>query len=192
MPPACFHCGLPVAEPGRWRAPLLGEAREFCCAGCEAVAQTIAAGGFGRYYETRSAPAQRADPAAALPAATHYDEPAALREFAAGAPDRPGALEATFLIEHVRCSACLWLVEQALRRVPGVLRADVNFVTHRAQVACDPVATRPSALIDALRALGYDASPFDPRRDRAADLPARRAELWRLFVAGLGAIQVMM
>src|SRR5204862_6785132 len=98
----------------------------------------------------------------------------------------------TFFIERVRCAACLWLVEQALRRHPGVLRADVNFATHRAQVAWDPVATRPSALIGALRVLGYDAQPFDPRRQRDMDLAGRRAELWRLFVAAFGAMQVMM
>ena len=53
---ACFHCALPVLEPGRHVAPVLGAVREFCCAGCEAVARTIVAGGFERYYETRSAP----------------------------------------------------------------------------------------------------------------------------------------
>jgi Cu2+-exporting ATPase len=190
MPPACFHCGLPVADPGRWRTSLLGEAREFCCGGCQAVAGTIVAGGFSRYYETRST--LPAPPSARPSDALLYDEPAALREFAARAADAEGALEATFLIEQVRCAACLWLVEQALRRVPGVLRAQVNFATHRAQVAWDPGVTRPSALIGALRALGYDALPFDPRRQRGMQEAARRTELWRLFVAGFGAMQVMM
>ena len=191
MSPACFHCGLPVTVPGRWRAPVLGEAREFCCGGCRAVAETIAGGGFARYYETRAAlPAQ--PPAQPGESCALYDEPGALREFAARAADVEGALEATFLIEHVRCAACLWLVEQALRRQPGVVRADVNFATHRAQVTWDPRLTRPSALIGALHALGYGAQPFDPRRRRDTEQARRRAELWRLFVAGFGAMQVMM
>jgi Cu2+-exporting ATPase len=191
MPPACFHCGLPVAEPGRWRASLLGEAREFCCGGCRAVAETIAAGGLARYYETRTElPAP--PPAPAPGGLAVYDEPAALREFAADAAEGEGALEATFLIEQVRCPACLWLVEQALCRQPGVLRAHVNFAAHRAQLAWDPRVTRPSALIGALRSLGYDAQPFDPRRQHAARRAGRRADLWRLFVAGFGAMQVMM
>ena len=52
---ACFHCGLPVPADGRWRAQLLGAEREFCCAGCEAVAGTIAGAGLESYYATRAA-----------------------------------------------------------------------------------------------------------------------------------------
>ena len=188
MAPACFHCGLPVAGPGRWRAPVRGEVREFCCAGCEAVAQTIVAGGFERYYETRSMPAQT--PAGGAPPASIYDEPAAQREFAASAKE--GGLEATLILDGVRCGACLWLIEAALRRQPGVRRADVNYATHRAQVAWDPERTRLSAIIGTVRALGYDAAPWDPRRADDMERGARRAALWRLFVAGFGAMQVMM
>ena len=74
--PACYHCGLPVGEPGRWRAPVLGAEREFCCPGCEAVATTIADGGFAHYYETRTAPAVRPVGAAeGLADALAYDDP---------------------------------------------------------------------------------------------------------------------
>jgi Cu2+-exporting ATPase len=190
-PAQCFHCGLPVAVPGRWRALLAGEPRDFCCAGCEAVAATIAAGGFERYYETRSAPAAEPPPAAAaLAPASQYDDPDAQRQFAAPAGD--GLLEATLILERVRCAACLWLIEQALKRVPGVRRADVSSATHRASVAWDPEATRVSALIEAIRGVGYDAVPFDPQRQGALDRAERRKLLWRLFVAGFGAMQVMM
>ena len=192
-PAACYHCGLPVSDAGRWRAPILGQAREFCCAGCLAVAQTIEAGGFDRYYETRTAPGgERAPLPDALPSVGVYDDPAAQREFAAPAREGGGALEATLILDRIRCAACLWLNEQALRRTPGVLRADVNFATHRATVAWDPARTRLSAVIEALRALGYDAYPFDPRRQSSLEKRARRADVWRLFVAGFGAMQVMM
>jgi Cu2+-exporting ATPase len=155
------------------------------------VAQTIAAGGFERYYETRAAPAGRA-PVPASSSAAAYDEPAAQREFVARAAGEEGVLEATLILEHVRCAACLWLNEQALRRLPGVVRADVNFATQRAQVAWDTRRTRLSTIIETIRSLGYDAFPFDPRRQDALDKESRRAELWRLFVAGFGAMQVMM
>src|SRR5436190_1893229 len=55
----CFHCGLPCA--GR-RSVLLGELRDFCCAGCEAVAHTIVDGGFESYYRTRTEPASTPHP----------------------------------------------------------------------------------------------------------------------------------
>jgi len=151
------------------------------------VARAIAAAGFERYYEARSDAGVRPE---ALPSALVYDDPAAQREFvAAPAEDRR---EATLILDRIRCAACLWLNEQALRRVPGVLRADVNFATQRAQVAWDPRVTRLSAVIEAIRAVGYDAYPYDPRRGEALSRRERRVALFRLFVAGFGAMQVMM
>jgi len=184
---ACFHCGLPVVEPGRWRLPLLGAEREFCCGGCQAVAGTIAAAGFGRYYETRSAPGEKPRE---LPGLEALDDPAAQSQFSAATG--PGERSATLILDRIRCPACLWLNERALRRIPGVLRADVNYATQRAQVAWDPARCRLSAIIGAIRAIGYDAFPYDPRRQTAFDRAARRTALWQLFVAGFGAMQVMM
>src|SRR5512134_953987 len=113
----CFHCGLPVSEAGRHRAAVLGAEREFCCAGCEAVARTIAGAGFERYYETRTAAATR---------------PSERRTF-----DTFAGHEASLILEQVRCAACLWLIEQVLRRHPGVAHASVNYATQRAQVSWD-------------------------------------------------------
>ena len=166
---------------------MLGAERAFCCAGCEAVTSAIVAGGFERYYEAREGTGLRPD---ALPPVLVYDDPAAQREFVAAPAEH--LREATLILDRIRCAACLWLNEQALRRVPGVIRADVNFTTQRANIAWDPRVTRLSLLLEAIRAVGYDAYPFDPRRGDALARRERRGALWRLFVAGFGAMQVMM
>jgi P-type Cu2+ transporter len=103
-----------------------------------------------------------------------------------------GAREATLLIEGVRCSACAWLNERALGRVPGVLSATVNYASHRATVRWDPGRARLSQILRAVAAIGYSARPWDPRRAGAALARERRELLWRIFVAGFGAMQVMM
>jgi Cu2+-exporting ATPase len=128
---ACFHCGLPVDEPGRYRARILGAEREMCCAGCAAVAGTIAGAGLEEYYETRTQAAAPSQP---------FPEPAGL--------SGEGA-EASLILERVRCSACLWLIERTLRRLDGVTRADVSYATRRAQVSWDP---RRARLADVVRA----------------------------------------
>ena len=162
MAQSCFHCALPVSGGGR-----------FCCAGCEAVASTIAAAGLGAYYETRTAPGARPEPLPmpALPA---------------------GVSEIALALERVRCAACLWLIEQVLRRDPGVTRCEVNYATRRAHVAWDPQRASLASIVGKIRAIGYDAAPYEPRRQQALERRERRAELWRLFVAGFGAMQVMM
>jgi Cu2+-exporting ATPase len=160
--PACFHCGLPAA----------GSAR-FCCAGCEAVASTIAAAGLEAYYETRTAPAARPEP---------------LPEIRVPA----GLSEAALVLERVRCAACLWLIERVLTRHAGVKQAVVNYATRRALVSWDPQRTSLATIIAALRAVGYDACPYAPRRQDELERRERRAALWRVFVAAFGAMQVMM
>ena len=191
--PACFHCGLPVVDPGRHRARVLGAERELCCAGCEAVARTIVAAGFEAYYETRQSPGREADrvpPALRLPPAEIYDDPVAQRQFVAASGEH--GREASLILDRIRCAACLWLNEQYLRRLPGVLRVDINYATHRAQVAWDARHARLGGILEAIRAIGYDAYPYEPRRQDELERRDRRRALWRLFVAGFGAMQVMM
>lgn len=152
---------------------MLGAERSFCCAGCEAVAQAIVAGGFEQYYRTRvsAAPPARGFAEAKLP---------------------EGTTEAALILGRVTCAACLWLIEQVLARTPGVTSAEVNYTTQRARIAWDPEKTGLAAIVAAIRAVGYDAVLYDPRRQEAARRRERRSALWRLFVAGFGAMQVMM
>jgi len=169
----CFHCGQPAGAAGWHCSLLLGLERDFCCAGCEAVAHAIVDGGFGRYYESRLQPAAAPD---AFPQGIALENSG----------------DASFILERVTCAACLWLIERVLRASPGVTRAEVNFTTRRAHLAWDPAATDPARIVAALRKVGYDATPYDPRRQQAADERERRSALWRLFVAAFGAMQVMM
>lgn len=138
------------------------------------MARTIVAGGFDAYYQTRTQPAPRPP----------FESPAI--------ETSEGQTEAALMLEGVRCSACLWLIEQVLRRERGIKRADVNYTTQRARVTWDPALTRLASLVSAIRAVGYDAAPYDPKREEEQRRRERRSALWRLFVAGFGAMQGMM
>jgi Cu2+-exporting ATPase len=166
---------------------VLGAPRDFCCAGCQAVASTIAAAGFAKYYETRTAAGAKPQ---AMPELPPYDDPRAQAQFTRD--EGPGRRGTTLILDGIRCAACLWLNEATLRRLPGVLRADINYATRRALLTWDPARIRLSEIIAAIRAIGYDAFPYDPQRQSALDRDERRRAIWRLFVAGFGAMQVMM
>jgi Cu2+-exporting ATPase len=152
-----------------------------------AVASTIAAAGHVQYYETREQPGGKPQ---GLPDALVFDDLLAQKQFSVS--NGPNERSATLILDGIRCAACLWLNEHTLRGIPGVLRADINYATRRARVSWDPSRLRLSAIIGAIRAVGYDAFPWDPRRQAAFDRAARRTALWQLFVAGFGAMQVMM
>src|SRR3972149_1497885 len=53
----CFHCALPVTDPGRYRVKVDGRWQPVCCPGCEAVAAAILGYGLQGYYEQRTSPA---------------------------------------------------------------------------------------------------------------------------------------
>ncbi len=100
--------------------------------------------------------------------------------------------ESSLQLAGLRCAACTGIIEQALMRVPGVKAAEVSAAAERATVSWDPELTRPSALMAAVRAAGYDAVPDAAAPARELRRRVQRQALWRLFVAGFCAMQVMM
>ena len=54
------------------------------------------------------------------------------------------------------CAACVGRVERGLKKVAGVLEANVNLATERATVNYDPALTNPSALLEKVKEIGYE------------------------------------
>jgi Cu+-exporting ATPase len=77
------------------------------------------------------------------------------------------------------CAACVRRVEKVLTRAPSVQSATVNLATETAEVeTAQPVDI--TALMDAIRAAGYDAEPLEQVTPAAEDDPARALQrrLW--------------
>jgi len=192
-PPAaeCFHCGKPNPHPRRWRAVLAGAPREFCCAGCLGVAQTIHAAGLDAFYERRTEAADRPDDGnAAADDFSPWDDAAMQAGFVRDLPD--GTREVSLLLEGIHCGACIWLIEHWLAQRPGIAAAEVNFATRRARVAFDPARARLSDVLRAVAAVGYHGYPYDPARREALVRRESRTLLLRMAVALLAMMQVMM
>ncbi len=160
----------------------------FCCHGCEAVSRAIVGLGLGDYYQLRSAPAPT--PSARRESLSGFDDPAFQASFVRAPAE--GLREAQLLIEGLSCAACGWLVEHALARTPGVEAATVNFGARRARVRWKSSTARLSTILEAIRAVGYTAWPYEAGRAALVEERERRSALRRLCVAGLGMMQVMM
>jgi Cu2+-exporting ATPase len=189
---ACFHCGEPLPAARIERARIGGIERPMCCAGCKAVAEAIDAAGLDAYYARRSSRAQRASRSGdlELELLQVLDSPAYQRAVVRTCPD--ATREVSLLLEGVTCAACIWLIERRLQALAGVVEASVNYSTQRAVVRWDAERTALSDIVAAIRAIGYDAQPYDGRRADERRRRANRTSLWRLFVAGFGMMQVMM
>lgn len=187
----CYHCGLPLPAGATVRSQLAGEEREFCCVGCEAVAHAIVAQGLQDYYRFREAFPPRGESGSGDANRFRlYDDPTTQASFVASGPG--DEKEAALILEGMRCSACVWLSEQSILRVPGVIAAQVNYATQRARVRWDARRTRLSEILQAVAAVGYRAHPHDARQLDLIHASERRSALWRLLIAGLGMTQVMM
>ncbi len=189
---ACFHCGEAVERPGAWRTTIDGAEREMCCAGCRAVAEAIAAAGLSDYYRTRSQPAAAGGVPEGLEALRVWDDDEVQARFVRGADAGGDEREATLLVDGMRCGACVWLLEQTLRRQPGVVGASVNLATERATIRWNAAQTQLSRLLAAIGRIGYAARPFDARGREQQIQRTTKALFRRLFVAALAMMQVMM
>jgi heavy metal translocating P-type ATPase len=104
----------------------------------------------------------------------------------------PASAETGLLLDGLRCAGCVHRVEQALRALPGVTEAAVNFTTHRALVRHERARADGAALVVCVESLGYRATAYDPESlDRPAHVAARDAVV-RLMVAGFLAGNVML
>ncbi len=137
--------------------------------------------------------ASSAHAAASVDAAARLlDDPQEWAAFSRDCVSQPGWVESSLVIEGMTCSACAVTIEQALCALPGVQRADVSAASNRATVIWSPEQVQPSHWMGAIRRAGYQPMPANDSSARAARRQESRAALWRLLVAGLCMMQVMM
>ncbi|HGO8542994.1 TPA: heavy metal translocating P-type ATPase [Neisseria meningitidis] len=191
MKKTCFHCGLDVPEHLHLTVRYENEDRETCCAGCQAVAQSIIDAGLGSYYKQRTADAQKTElpPQEILDQIRLYDLPEVQSDFV---ETHGGTREAVLMLGGITCAACVWLIEQQLLRTDGIVRIDLNYSTHRCRVVWDDGKIRLSDILLKIRQIGYTAAPYDAQKIEAANQKERKQYIVRLAVAGLGMMQTMM
>lgn len=106
-------------------------------------------------------------------------------------PTQP-LVQSSLLLDGLRCAACSGIVERGLSELPGVVSARVSMSKRRAVVVWSPALTRPSAILAAVKALGYSASPASNNESQLNSTKKNRSAFWRWLVAGFCMMQVMM
>lgn len=184
----CFHCGLPVEHAGEFSALIAGEQREFCCLGCQSVCQSIHGAGLQRFYQKVPEGEKFAPPPELSSNLASYD----LDEVQALYVDQLADVRTiSLLVEGIHCAACVWLIEQSLNNVDGIVSADVNLTAKRLKLTWDNRILALSSILTILGQIGYSAVPFDP--DTAEGLLAKRHRslLYRMAFAGFAMMNLM-
>ncbi|MGK7346226.1 MAG: heavy metal translocating P-type ATPase [Candidatus Nitrospinota bacterium M3_3B_026] len=184
----CYHCGLSIPSSGAWTAEAGGKTRLFCCIGCKTVCLAIYEAGLDGFYSRREGPGPLSAPPEPPPDAEVFDLAEAEKDFGVRNGRRK---EASLLVEGIHCAACVWLIERAMERTPGVESAEVNLAGRRMRVRWDGGRLKLSQIINALGRIGYTATPYSAESAEAAARRRRRAMLFRIGFAGFAAMNMM-
>jgi Cu+-exporting ATPase len=105
-----------------------------------------------------------------------------LKDFAAKIEDlgyHIVADKAEFSISGMSCAACAARIEKALRKVPGVYNATVNFAAEKAAVEYNANELAVSQIQERVRQLGYDAHNVADDSEMDREKKVRRDEIRR-------------
>lgn len=191
---SCFHCSEPVPANSHYALEIKGIVRPMCCPGCQAVAETIMECGLASYYDHRTAPGTRGDLVPEeLAALSHYDLAEIQQEFVTDSGTGSQTIrEIQLTVEGLTCAACAWLIERHLMTLSGLRYINVNTTTHRARIKWDPAQLSLSDILKGFAQIGYRAYPFQAHQQEALYAKEVRSYMFRLALAGLGSMQVMM
>ena len=185
----CFHCGeaLPTGAPIYAR---LGDVNQpVCCLGCKAVAEFIQDSGLQAFYEHRSTPDEELGLRAVDADWQHYDSDELVQRYV----HREGSqAEASIDIGGMYCSACVWLLDNALQRLDAIDDLSVNPATRRAVIRWNIERLSFAELLAAIARVGFKPQPTAAGLANDNNADQQRTALRRLVVAAAAGMQVMM
>lgn len=177
----CFHCGLPNPVNTHFEQTIDGKLRRFCCPACQMVCDAIYGAGLNGFYQRKPGNSHFAPPPESPKNTALYDLDDVQAEFVG---DLTQLRDIHLLVEGIHCAACVWLIERALRQLPGVLAAQVNLASKRLKVRWDNEQIQLSAIINRLASIGYAAVPYDPDAAENTIKHQNRSLLFRMAFAG--------
>ncbi|PUE09588.1 heavy metal translocating P-type ATPase [Limnohabitans sp. T6-5] len=120
------------------------------------------------------------------------DDPQEWAAFSLPEKAQPGCWSSSVVFEGMHCAACAITLEDALRTVPGVESVQISAASHRGRIVWSPDQTRPSEWMQSVERLGYKAIPANDAHAHERRRQEARRMVWRLAVAALCMMQVMM
>jgi heavy metal translocating P-type ATPase len=201
---SCDLCGLSLRA-GAIKATFSGKTYRFCCAGCRQVfnilLEATESGDPANFRETDLfkqcrengiIPETEIDLASGRFASRSKGSSLAsakMRESEATLPESSGdVLHLNLKVGNMWCPACAWLIEEVLKKAPGIIGSACNFSTDRLHIQYNPIQTSPNRIIQSIRKLGYKAAV----PDESQEMLEKRKEFIRFTVSAFLTMNVMM
>jgi len=199
---SCFHCGLPVPASTNIHITYSGEEKSMCCHGCEAVANAIISSGMDDFYRYRTTTPEKPEELVPefLQQLKAYDNPQVQKRFIHSDANKQknnrenandDIREVSLILEGIVCAACVWLNENHLQSLAGVLKVNINYSNHRATVRWDNQQISLSEILESISRIGYLAHPYDPDSVQRLIEKERKQQLKRIGISGVLGMQIM-
>jgi Cu2+-exporting ATPase len=107
-------------------------------------------------------------------------------------PGADGTLGMDLAVEGIACGGCIGRIESAVKRLPGVTEARLNFTNRRLHVAWSDGTIEPAQILQTLESIGYHGHPFRPLRAEQEEAAEMRRLTRCLAVAGFAAMNIML
>ena len=180
----CTHCHLEFNEDVMIKD---GE-HYFCCNGCKGVYHLLSDEGLDSFYE-KAGDIKLTPPTQQYEDSSNFNAPAFYDRFVKVNSD--SFHEVSLIIEGIHCSACVWLNEKALHKMDGVIEANINFTNNKASIIWADNILKLSQIIDMIRAIGYNAYPYDASLQEAHANRERKDYYLRMAVAIFASMNIM-
>ena len=189
MSRVCFHCGDPIPAGLDIASELQNEHREFCCFGCQAIAEHICGADLSFYYQRRdNAKGTRLTEDNSSVFDLLLDKDLYNQYVHQGTDGHTIQLS----LSGITCSACAWLIEKHLSKQAGILSVHVNLSSAIATITWDPDSISIQQIAKELLYIGYSSQPYLPGEQDALQSKEKKRAIIRLGIAGVGMMQVMM
>ncbi|MBU0631327.1 heavy metal translocating P-type ATPase [bacterium] len=181
---SCTHCHLEFNQD----VMIVDGEHYFCCKGCQGVYHLLKDQGLGNFYEkvgntALTPPTQQYEDSANFNSPAFYDKFVSV--------NKDGFSEVSLIIEGIHCAACVWLNEKALHKMEGVISADINYTNNKAKIVWVDDVLKLSSIIDMIRAIGYNAFPYDASLQELRANKERKDYYLRMAVAIFSTMNVM-
>ena len=180
----CTHCHLEFSED----VMIVDGEHHFCCNGCKGVYHLLSDEGLDSFYE-KAGDIKLTPPTEQYEDSSNFNAPAFYDKFVKVNSD--GFNEVSLIIEGIHCSACVWLNEKALHKMDGVIEANINFTNNKATIIWADNILKLSQIIDMIRAIGYNAYPYDASLQEAHANRERKDYYLRMAVAIFASMNIM-
>lgn len=181
----CFHCGEPCPD-----SQYAEQEKVFCCQGCLFVHELLTQNGLDQFYQLQVHPGVRVKAVTTQALWGFLDEPktqSKLLDFTDGKTNR-----ITFHIPAIHCVACVWLLENLFRILPGAGASQVNFPRREVSISFATDRLSLSRLVEFLVSIGYEPELNFGQLDKPRRSPTTRRLWLQIGIAGFAFGNIML